>query len=83
MGFFCWGVGERGFLTKNMSMAECQEVGSSERKPAADRYPRKILEYMEGFLISKVMLQHARSVMDQTQGGTFHQVDLTDTIFDG
>uniref|UniRef100_A0A3Q3VWP5 Acetylserotonin O-methyltransferase n=1 Tax=Mola mola TaxID=94237 RepID=A0A3Q3VWP5_MOLML len=36
-------------------MAECQEVGSSERKPAADRYPRKILEYMEGFLISKVV----------------------------
>lgn len=31
-------------------MTERQEVEA----PAADSYPRKILEYMEGFLISKV-----------------------------
>lgn len=31
-------------------MTERQEV----EVPAADSYPRKILEYMEGFLISKV-----------------------------
>lgn len=32
-------------------MTERQEV----EEPAADTYPRKILEYMEGFLISKVV----------------------------
>ncbi|XP_049449792.1 acetylserotonin O-methyltransferase [Epinephelus fuscoguttatus] len=36
-------------------MAEHQEVASSEGTPAADMYPRKILEYMEGFLISKTV----------------------------
>ncbi|TKS67358.1 Acetylserotonin O-methyltransferase [Collichthys lucidus] len=36
-------------------MAERQEVGLSEGTPAADMYPRKILEYMEGFLVSKVV----------------------------
>ncbi|XP_056294125.1 acetylserotonin O-methyltransferase [Pseudoliparis swirei] len=36
-------------------MAERQEMGSSEGTPAADTYPRKILEYMEGFLISKTV----------------------------
>ncbi|XP_008303992.1 acetylserotonin O-methyltransferase, partial [Stegastes partitus] len=36
-------------------MAERQDVGSSEEAPAADTYPRKILEYMEGFLISKTV----------------------------
>ncbi|KAK9537461.1 hypothetical protein VZT92_005076 [Zoarces viviparus] len=36
-------------------MAEHQETGSSEGTPAADAYPRKILEYMEGFLISKTL----------------------------
>ncbi|XP_031714492.1 acetylserotonin O-methyltransferase isoform X2 [Anarrhichthys ocellatus] len=36
-------------------MAERQETGSSEGTPAADAYPRKILEYMEGFLISKTL----------------------------
>lgn len=37
-----------------LAMAESQETGSSEGTRAADTYPRKILEYMEGFLISKV-----------------------------
>lgn len=32
------------------AMTERQEVMA----PAADSYPKKILEYMEGFLISKV-----------------------------
>ena len=36
-------------------MAEHQEVCSPEGTPAADTYPKKILEYMEGFLISKVI----------------------------
>ncbi|XP_034741959.1 acetylserotonin O-methyltransferase [Etheostoma cragini] len=36
-------------------MAESQETGSSEGTHAADMYPRKILEYMEGFLISKTV----------------------------
>ncbi|KAJ4933506.1 hypothetical protein JOQ06_030332 [Pogonophryne albipinna] len=36
-------------------MAENQEGASSEGKPAADMYPKKILEYMEGFLISKTV----------------------------
>ncbi|XP_032384744.1 acetylserotonin O-methyltransferase [Etheostoma spectabile] len=36
-------------------MAESQETGSSEGTHAADTYPRKILEYMEGFLISKTV----------------------------
>ncbi|TKS67384.1 Acetylserotonin O-methyltransferase [Collichthys lucidus] len=36
-------------------MAERQEVDLSEGTPAADMYPRKILEYMEGFLVSKVV----------------------------
>ncbi|TNN52813.1 Acetylserotonin O-methyltransferase [Liparis tanakae] len=36
-------------------MAERQETGSSGGTPAADTYPRKILEYMEGFLISKTV----------------------------
>ncbi|KAM8748762.1 acetylserotonin O-methyltransferase [Acanthopagrus latus] len=36
-------------------MAEHQEVCSPEGTPAADTYPKKILEYMEGFLISKVV----------------------------
>jgi len=39
---------------RTVAMAERQEMGSSEGTPAADTYPRKILEYMEGFLISKV-----------------------------
>lgn len=41
-------------LSKVCAMAERGDVGSSEGMPAADTYPRKILEYMEGFLISKV-----------------------------
>ncbi|XP_071362793.1 acetylserotonin O-methyltransferase [Trachinotus anak] len=36
-------------------MAERQEMISTEGTPAADTYPRKILEYMEGFLISKTV----------------------------
>ncbi|KAK5890584.1 hypothetical protein CesoFtcFv8_014093 [Champsocephalus esox] len=36
-------------------MAENQEGASSEGNPAADMYPKKILEYMEGFLISKTV----------------------------
>lgn len=43
-----------GSPVQSVAMAERQEVGSSEGTPAADTYPRKILEYMEGFLISKV-----------------------------
>ncbi|KAG7241660.1 hypothetical protein INR49_025125 [Caranx melampygus] len=38
-----------------MAMAEHQEVISTEGTPTADAYPRKILEYMEGFLISKTV----------------------------
>lgn len=41
------------------AMAEHQEVCSPEGTPAADTYPKKILEYMEGFLISKVII-HSR-----------------------
>ncbi|XP_058478508.1 acetylserotonin O-methyltransferase [Solea solea] len=36
-------------------MDECREMASPEGTPAADAYPRKIMEYMEGFLISKTM----------------------------
>ncbi|XP_072253804.1 acetylserotonin O-methyltransferase [Leuresthes tenuis] len=36
-------------------MAEFQEASSTEGAPAEDLYPRKILEYMEGFLISKTV----------------------------
>ncbi|CAK6970307.1 acetylserotonin O-methyltransferase [Scomber scombrus] len=36
-------------------MAGRLEMGSTEGTPAADTYPRKILEYMEGFLISKTV----------------------------
>ncbi|CAJ1079882.1 acetylserotonin O-methyltransferase [Xyrichtys novacula] len=36
-------------------MAESPEKSQSEGTPAADMYPRKILEYMEGFLISKTV----------------------------
>ncbi|XP_068429027.1 acetylserotonin O-methyltransferase [Clinocottus analis] len=36
-------------------MAEHQEMGSSKETPAADTYPRKILGYIEGFLISKTV----------------------------
>lgn len=36
-------------------MAESGEMmGPSEGTPAADTFPKKILEYMEGFLVSKV-----------------------------
>ncbi len=45
-----------------VAMAERQELGT----PAADMYPRKILEYMEGFLISKVI--HTLTFMGNTQG---------------
>ncbi|XP_068185542.1 acetylserotonin O-methyltransferase isoform X2 [Antennarius striatus] len=36
-------------------MSESQELDSPEGRPAADMYPKKILEYMEGFLISKAV----------------------------
>ncbi|KAM9710288.1 acetylserotonin O-methyltransferase [Menidia menidia] len=36
-------------------MSKCQEMSSTEGAPAEDLYPRKILEYMEGFLISKTV----------------------------
>ncbi|XP_068602628.1 acetylserotonin O-methyltransferase [Brachionichthys hirsutus] len=36
-------------------MSERKEVDTAEGKPAADTYPKKIMEYMEGFLISKVV----------------------------
>ncbi|XP_022063443.1 acetylserotonin O-methyltransferase [Acanthochromis polyacanthus] len=36
-------------------MAEHEDMGLSEGASAADTYPRKILEYMEGFLISKTV----------------------------
>ncbi|KAM8856392.1 acetylserotonin O-methyltransferase [Spinachia spinachia] len=36
-------------------MAESGEMGPSGGTPAADAYPKKILEYMEGFLISKTV----------------------------
>ncbi|KAM6934500.1 acetylserotonin O-methyltransferase [Xenentodon cancila] len=36
-------------------MAEREEPVSAEGTPAANMYPRKILEYMEGFLISKTV----------------------------
>lgn len=48
-------VEELGVQSKQAAMAERQEVGLSEGTPAADMYPRKILEYMEGFLVSKVI----------------------------
>lgn len=45
-------------------MAEHQDVGLSGGKPAADMYPRKILEYMEGFLISKVKYTRSRATYE-------------------
>ncbi|XP_053296291.1 acetylserotonin O-methyltransferase [Pleuronectes platessa] len=36
-------------------MAESQEMTSTEGMSAADTYPRKIMEYMEGFLVSKTL----------------------------
>ncbi|XP_041663612.1 acetylserotonin O-methyltransferase [Cheilinus undulatus] len=36
-------------------MAEGPDRSQSDGKPAADMYPKKILEYMEGFLISKTV----------------------------
>lgn len=64
-------------------MAERQEVGLSEGTPAADMYPRKILEYMEGFLVSKVIFTHSaytHTFMSQIHECTFAQFKVLDTI---
>lgn len=74
-----FGVGD---LSKQAAMSEHQETGSSEGTPAADMYPRKILEYMEGFLISKVTFTcraYTLSLMGRMQGCTFTQFKVIDT----
>lgn len=52
-------------------MTERQEVEA----PAVDMYPRKILEYMEGFLISKVRKVVAESTHTHTCYGHEPQED--------
>lgn len=47
---------------KPAAMAEHPETTLTQGTPPADTYPRKILEYLEGFLISKVTLAHTHSL---------------------
>lgn len=41
-----------------MAMADSEKIVPTKVLPTADVYPKRIMEYIEGFLISKVICVH-------------------------